>query len=60
MVKLLIYNVLGQEITVLVNEYQEAGPKTVSFDASNLPSGVYFYRLTAGSFTDIKKMTLLK
>lgn len=59
-VTLKVYNALGQEVAVLVNEYQSVGYKTVEFNASQLPSGLYFYRLTAGSFTDIKKMILVK
>jgi hypothetical protein len=59
-VSLKIYSVLGQEVMTLVNGMQEAGYRSVSFDGSNLPSGVYFYRLTAGSFSAMKKMLLLK
>jgi len=59
-VRLSVFNMLGQEVAVLVDESQEAGYKTISFDASNLPSGVYSYRLTAGRFTDTKTMLLLK
>ncbi len=59
-VTLKIYNVLGQEVIILVNNVQSAGYKEASFDAHSFPSGVYFYRLTAGSFTDIKKMLLLR
>jgi hypothetical protein len=55
-----IYDVLGREVKTVVDEVQAPGYKTVEFDAGNLPSGVYFYRLTAGTFTDIQKMILTK
>ena len=55
-----IYNTLGEEIKTLVNEIKQAGNYDVTFDAKNLSSGVYFYRLQAGSFTEIKKMVLMK
>jgi hypothetical protein len=59
-VSLKVYDVLGNEITTLVNEEKPVGSYEVEFNASNLPSGVYFYRLQAGSFNQIKKMILLK
>jgi uncharacterized delta-60 repeat protein len=59
-VSLKVYNILGQEIKTLLNEYREAGSYTVNFDASNLNSGVYIYKLETGSFSEVKKMTLLK
>ena len=60
-VELKIYNLLGQEVEVLVNnEYQPIGVYEVSFDASILPSGIYFYRLQAGSYTQTQKMVLQK
>jgi photosystem II stability/assembly factor-like uncharacterized protein len=59
-VVLKVYNVVGQEVATLVNEVQKAGIHNVKFGASNLSSGVYFYRLTAGDFTSVKKMVLLK
>jgi hypothetical protein len=59
-VKLTVYNVLGQEVATLVNGYKNAGSYAAQFNASKVSSGVYFYTLTAGSFTDVKKMVLLK
>ena len=63
-VLLKVFDVLGKEVVTLVNEKQSAtgGPGTyqVEFDGSNLTSGVYFYRLTAGEFTDTKMMVLVK
>jgi hypothetical protein len=59
-VRLTVYDVLGQEVTTLVNSTLPAGVHTSMFDASRLPTGIYFYRLEAGSFTDIKKMMLMK
>ena len=55
-----IYNMLGQEVAMLVNEEKVAGVYQAQWNASKLPSGLYFYRLTAGAFTDTKKMMLLK
>lgn len=59
-VTLKVYDILGNEMAILVNEEKNAGIYQVSFDASNLPSGVYFYQLRAGSFIETKKMLLLK
>lgn len=55
-----IYDMLGREVSELVNEKLEAGVYKVDFDASNLSSGTYFYSLTTSNFTQTKKMTLLK
>jgi hypothetical protein len=52
--------VLGREIANLVNKAEEAGYKSVTFDASKLPSGVYFYRLQAGAFVQTNKILLMK
>ncbi len=59
-VRLTIYNLLGQEVTTLVNEYKLKGRYEVKFDASNLSSGMYIYRIDAGSFSDSKRMMLVK
>lgn len=59
-VTLKIYNLLGQEVQTLVNEMQNAGTYTVRFDASRLSSGMYLYRISSGSFTQVKKMLLVK
>jgi hypothetical protein len=52
--------VLGQELKTLIEEPQDAGYKSVSWDAADLGSGIYFYKLTAGSFIDVKKMVLIR
>ncbi|MBI5476009.1 MAG: T9SS type A sorting domain-containing protein [Ignavibacteriales bacterium] len=54
------YNILGEEIATLVDEMKDAGYKSVTFDGSNLPSGIYFVRMNAGSFNDVKKIVLAK
>ncbi|MBM4159961.1 MAG: T9SS type A sorting domain-containing protein, partial [Ignavibacteria bacterium] len=60
-VTLKVFNLLGQEIAKLVsNEKKSAGTHLVGFDASNLPTGIYFYQITAGEFRATKRMTLLK
>lgn len=59
-VKLVIYDILGKIIEVPVNENLAAGSYTITYKNVNLSSGVYFYELTAGSYRDIKKMTLIK
>jgi hypothetical protein len=72
-VHLKIYDILGREVSTLINEEMQPGSYAVDFDASNLASGIYFYTLTAGdpslsshrgqagqSFTSTKKMILLK
>ena len=60
LVILKVYDILGKEISTLVNQVKNAGSYTVEFNGSNLPSGTYFYRLEAGDNLDVKKMILLK
>jgi hypothetical protein len=55
-----VYDMLGIEVASLVNENKEAGSYSVEFNASNLPSGIYVYRLTADKFVETKKLILLK
>lgn len=59
-VRLVIYDILGKEIKTLINEYKSAGRYEIEFNASHLPSSVYFYRLTAGNLNQTKSMVLLK
>lgn len=59
-VTLKIYDILGKEVVTLVDEIKEAGSYSVRFNASNLPSGRYLYKLEAGSFVESKKMLLIK
>jgi hypothetical protein len=59
-VSLTVYDILGREVSVLVNEKREAGAYEVKFDGSNLASGVYFYRIQAGSFVQTKQLLLLR
>jgi hypothetical protein len=58
--KVTVYNLAGQEIATLLNEYRPAGQYSIEFNAENLPSGIYFYRLTAGDYSAMKKMILLR
>ena len=55
-----VFDILGNEVVTLVNEYKSAGSYEIQFNAENLPSGVYFYKLQAGSFISVKKMLLLR
>jgi len=59
-VLLTVYNSLGQQIAKLVDKQQESGRYEVNFNAKNLASGIYFYRITANGFTAVKKMILTK
>jgi hypothetical protein len=59
-VRLCIYDLLGREVTKLVNQPLQPGTYEVTWDGANYPSGVYFYKIEAGSFTDTKKLVLIK
>jgi hypothetical protein len=59
-VTLKAYDMLGREVKELVNDYKEAGNYNVTFDGFGLSSGLYFYKLSSGNYTDVKKMTLIK
>jgi hypothetical protein len=60
MVEIKVFDLSGKEVRTLVNEYKQAGTYEVSFDAEGLSSGIYFYKMTAGEFSDVKRMVLLK
>jgi hypothetical protein len=60
MVKLIVYDLLGREVSVLVNERRDAGIHEVKFDGSNLASGVYIYRLQAGDVVASRQLIILK
>ncbi|MCB9205926.1 MAG: T9SS type A sorting domain-containing protein [Ignavibacteriales bacterium] len=59
-VRLIVYDILGREVAVLVNQKQKPGIYEIEFDAVNLPSGIYFYKLNYGYFSQTKKMILIK
>ncbi len=59
-VRLVVYDILGNEVITLVNENKPAGHYEVQFNAEGLSSGVYYYKLSAGSFSETKKLTLIK
>lgn len=59
-VTLQVYDILGNKVAELVNEYKPAGKYTVNFDASNKPSGIYICTIKANNYSSIKKMLLVK
>ncbi|MEP7146541.1 MAG: T9SS type A sorting domain-containing protein, partial [bacterium] len=59
-VTLKVYDVLGNEVKTIVNEKETAGSYAIEFDASGFPSGIYYYKIKAGEFEQVKKMILLK
>ena len=60
MVRIAVYNALGQKIKDLVNEVKETGSYSIAFDASGISSGIYFYRIETQQFSEVKKMIVLK
>lgn len=59
-VRIVVYDILGREVRILVNEFKKAGSYDVNFDATKYASGVYFYKMTVGNYNDVKKMVLVK
>jgi len=59
-VRISVYDILGEEIRSLVSEEKNPGTYEVTFDAKNLPSGIYFYTIRAGEFSQSRKMILMK
>ena len=55
-----MYDILGREITTLINEYKSPGTYEIEFNAEHLPSGVYFYKFQSGEFVQTKKLILMK
>ncbi len=60
LVSIKVYDLIGREVAVLVNEVKQSGSYQINFGSENLASGVYFYKMTAGDFSSVKKMNLLK
>ncbi|MCF8316991.1 MAG: T9SS type A sorting domain-containing protein [Ignavibacteriales bacterium] len=59
-VKIIVYDVLGMEAAIIIDEHRQAGRHIVEFNAGNLSSGIYFYKVVSGNYSEIKKMTLLR
>jgi hypothetical protein len=59
-VRLTVFNLVGQSVQILVDGYQVAGDYEVSFDATDLPAGIYLYKLQVGDYSSVKRMTLVK
>ncbi len=59
-VKLTVFNILGEVVSVLIDRYEETGVYSISFNASTLKSGIYFYKLESANFIQVKKMSLIK
>jgi hypothetical protein len=59
-VKVIVYNLLGRTIKTLVDNYLDSGAHEITFNATDIAAGVYFYKISANNFSDIKRMILLK
>ena len=59
-VRIVVFNTLGQQVATLINERRMPGRYSVTWNAQNVPSGAYWYRMTAGEFNETRKMVLLK
>ena len=59
-VRLTVYNLVGQIVNVVIDEYQTAGSYEYNYDATNLPAGIYLYKLQVGEYSSVKRMTLVK
>ena len=59
-VEIKVFNVLGVEVATLLKEHRQAGTHSIEFNASSLASGIYFYKIVSGNYSDIKKMILLR
>jgi len=60
LIRLIVFDIMGREVEVLVNEQLSPGQYHAYWNASNYPSGVYYYKITAGDFTETRKMVLVK
>ncbi|MGE5681421.1 MAG: T9SS type A sorting domain-containing protein [Bacillota bacterium] len=60
LVTLKVFNLLGEEVAILVNEFKSKGNYTIDFNAGGLSNGIYFYQLKAGNYVSVRKMTLIK
>jgi hypothetical protein len=59
-VKIIVYDLTGSEVAVVVNQTVDRGTYELNFDAGNLSSGIYFYKMTAGEYNSVRKMSVLK
>ncbi|MDZ4712229.1 MAG: T9SS type A sorting domain-containing protein [bacterium] len=58
--ELKVYDIIGREILILINEFKTAGSYNINFNTNNLSSGIYFYELSVGDYREVKRMVLLK